>query len=501
MLEKIQYVNIAEETDKEVYKAQTAQQKEKMALLGQRIREAKIPVIILFDGWGASGKGTLIGKTINCLDPRSFKTFSTVAATEQEKRMPLMWRFWNMVPEKGKLSILDRSWYQEYVPAGIEEELSEEEKLSRLDRFNLFERQLTDDGCLIIKFFLHITQEEQKRRFKKLLDNNDTNWRVTGLDLKRNRRYDKYFVEYDKMLEYTNTESAPWTVIDASDKRRAVLSVFSTMIKAIEDRLDGRPAGYGESGKRHIRGEIFSIATKPPLALVPLDKTIEESVYETELKQQQKRLSQLHSRLYERKLPVVIAFEGWDAAGKGGTIRRVSAALDPRGYEAVPIAAPELHELNRQYLWRFWQNLPKSGHVAIFDRTWYGRVLVERLENLTPEKRWRQAYNEINEFENELYDGRMLILKFWLHIDKDEQLRRFNDRMSTPEKQWKITDEDWRNRDKWDQYEAAINEMLQKTSTDFAPWHIIENNDKKYGRIRTLKIINDAIEMWLEKHS
>lgn len=200
------------------------------------------------------------------------------------------------------------------------------------------------------------------------------------------------------------------------------------------------------------------------------------------------------------KIPVVMAFEGWDAAGKGGTICRIASALDPRGFEAVPISAPQPYELNRHYLWRFWQELPKSGHITIFDRTWYGRVLVERIEGLTPEKRWREAYQEINEFENELYDEGMLVLKFWLQIDKDEQLKRFNDRMNTPEKRWKITDEDWRNREKWDAYSEAVNEMLQKTSTDFAPWHIIENNDKRFGRIRTLNVINNAIEAWIERH-
>ncbi len=500
MLDRIVHKDIIID-DKDAYKAQADALKTKMRALEQEIKGKKLPVIIVFEGWGASGKGYVISKTINCLDPRSYRVYSTVKPTETEKRYPMMYRFWNTIPEKGKLTILDRSWYQEIVPAVLEDGITEEEAVERMKTVNVFERQLTDDGYLIIKIFLQIDRAEQKRRFKKLLNSKSTNWRVTDLDLKRNRNYDRYFAQYDKMLEYTNTENAPWVIINADNKYRTVCEVFKTVITAVDDKLMNRPLSIGEDPKRRIPKEIFTMATKAPLSLVKLDKTLDEDIYTQELKKQQKRLSKLHQRLYALKLPVIICFEGWDAAGKGGTIRRIASALDPRGFEAVPIAAPEPHELNRHYLWRFWQHIPKSGHVVIFDRTWYGRVMVERIEGFTEEKRWRAAYQEIKEFESNLYESGILVLKFWMHIDKEEQLRRFNDRTNTPEKRWKITDEDWRNREKWDQYEVAVNEMLQKTSTDFAPWHIIENNDKKYGRIRTLNIINDTLEMWIEKHS
>lgn len=500
MLDKIIQTEIPS-ADKDAYKAQAGTLKLKLTALEQEIKQKKLPVIILFEGWGASGKGYVIGKTINCLDPRTYKVYSTVAPNESEKRMPLMQRFWHVIPEKGKLCILDRSWYQEIVPAAIEGKLKEEEVVERMNMTNVFERQLTDDGYLIIKFFFQISREEQKRRFKKLLSSEETNWRVTDLDLKRNRNYDSYFVAYDKMLEYTNTDYCPWNVINSDNKYRTVCEVFKTIISAIDAKIVGRsPEVVPQQPVRKIQKEIFTMASKPPLSLVRLDKTLSEDIYAEELKKQQKRLSKLHQRLYACKIPVVIAFEGWDAAGKGGTIRRIASALDPRGFEAVPIAAPEPHELNRHYLWRFWEHMPKTGHIVIFDRTWYGRVLVERVEEITEEKRWRSAYQEINEFENSLFESGVLILKFWMHIDQQEQLKRFNDRMDTPEKRWKITDEDWRNREKWDLYESAVNDMLQKTSTDFAPWHIIENNDKKYGRIRTLNIINDTFEMWIEKH-
>lgn len=191
---------------------------------------------------------------------------------------------------------------------------------------------------------------------------------------------------------------------------------------------------------------------------------------------------------------VVIAYEGWDAAGKGGNIKRLTEALDPRGYEVHPIASPEPYAKARHYLWRFWTRLPKDGHIAIFDRTWYGRVMVERLEGFCSENDWQRAYNEINEFERELTDWGAVVIKFWVQIDKQTQLLRFNERQNDPAKQWKITEEDWRNREKWDVYETAVNEMLQKTSTANAPWHILESVDKKYARIKALQITADTLE-------
>ena len=177
----------------------------------------------------------------------------------------------------------------------------------------------------------------------------------------------------------------------------------------------------------------------------------------------------------------------------------MGSALDPRGFEAVPVAAPDAREKNRHYLWRFWTRLPKDGHITIFDRTWYGRVMVERLEKFTPEERCAMAYREINEFEKELTDSGMIVLKFWIQIDKDEQLKRFNDRMNTPEKRWKITDEDWRNREKWDLYEAAVDEMIQKTSTKNAPWIIVEGNDKKYARLKVLETLTARLKEEVKK--
>ena len=286
--------------------------------------------------------------------------------------------------------------------------------------------------------------------------------------------------------------SAPWYIIDAKSRKWTELQVLETLTQGIEIALSNQKLAVP------LLQNVFPLVPMPLLSEVPLDKEIETDEYRKELKELQNRLGELHNRLYRKKVPVIIAYEGWDAAGKGGNIKRIAGALDPRGYEVHPIASPEPHEKARHYLWRFWTRLPKDGHIAIFDRTWYGRVMVERLEGFCSENDWKRAYNEMNEFEKELSDWGAVIIKFWVQIDKDTQLARFTDRQNTPEKQWKITEEDWRNRDKWDAYEGAVNEMIQKTSTTYAPWHILESVDKKYARIKALRIVIAELEKVLD---
>ena len=279
---------------------------------------------------------------------------------------------------------------------------------------------------------------------------------------------------------------------DAKSRKWTEVQILETLTQGIEIALSNHQMAVP------LLQNVFPLKKMPLLCDIPLDKCMEEDVYKKELKQLQQRLGELHNRLYRKKVPVIIAYEGWDAAGKGGNIKRITGALDPRGYEVHPIASPEPHEKARHYLWRFWTRLPRTGHIAIFDRTWYGRVMVERLEGFCSENDWMRAYNEINEFEKELHDWGAVIIKFWVQIDKDTQLARFTDRQNTPEKQWKITEEDWRNRDKWDAYEGAVNEMIQKTSTTYAPWHILESVDKKYARIKALRIVIAELEKVLD---
>ena len=478
-------VNFDEHTN---YKELISQLRQELSGQQLKIRDKKLPVIVIFEGWSASGKGSLIAEMIKYLDPRFFKVHSFLPATESEMRYPLLDRFWKDIPEYGKMLIMDRSWYQELAIARMEEDISSKEYKNRVKSVNTFERQLSDDGYLIIKLFLHISKEEQAQRFEKLCDNDDTSWRVTKLDKKRHKHYDEYYDAFDDMTEQTNTAYAPWNIIDAADKTLAKYQMFDIITKSITNAIE-------EKRQPNPVNEVFPLLTMPSLADISLDdKVLSPDEYAEQLKKCQKELSKLHNRLYRAKIPMMIAFEGWDAAGKGGAIKRIASALDPRGYEAVPIAAPDKAELARHYLWRFWNRIPKTGHIAIFDRTWYGRVMVEKIEGFTSPQRCGQAYTEINEFEKELTDSGVIIVKFWLQIDKDEQLKRFTERQNTPEKQWKITDEDWRNREKWDSYEDAVNEMLCRTSSEYAPWNVIEANDKLYARIKVLKTVINAIK-------
>ena len=474
------------------YRLETRASRDELASLQHRMKDAGLPVMVLFEGWDSSGKGSMIANMIQTLDPRFFKVYTTTDPTPEEQRFPFLWRHWYRTPARGKMAIFDESWYPEVSRARIEDGLSAEEAYSRMNSINTFERQLVQDGYLIIKFFLHISAKEPARRHNRLMSNKNTRWRVTERDKFRNKHYKEYYRVYDEMLEKTNTVFAPWHVISAMERRSAMNDIYQIIVDSIRSALEEKkmivPSEY------HSQVHTFHLVKQPKLEDVPLYRSLEDSAYRDMLRKEQKKLSKLHNVIYREKIPVVIAYEGWDAAGKGGNIKRLTAALDPRGYEVVPIASPTPTEKAHHHLWRFWQNLPESGHITVFDRTWYGRVMVERLEGFCTEEEWKRAYQELNEFEYELEKWGAILIKFWLHIDSDEQLRRFTERQNTPEKQWKITDEDWRNREKWDQYEIAVNDMIRLTSTEYAPWTIIESQDKKFGRIKAIQTLNDAIE-------
>lgn len=452
------------------------------------IKEKKLPVLVIFDGWGGAGKGGILGKVIKNLDPRFYKTETLSVPSEDELRRPFLYRYFVRIPEAGRFSFFDGSWMDEITKDYLRGKTDEEEYRHRLTSIKRFERQLSDNGYLVVKFFFNISKNEQKKRLSALMDDKNTKWRVSKWDLWQNKHYDKCVNVYDEYLELTNQFIAPWYFIDSKSRKWAELQVTEILVKSIDIALEntGRAAA--------ILQNTFPLVQMPKLNEIALDVSIDDEKYDKELKELQAELADLHNYIYHKKIPVVIAYEGWDAAGKGGNIKRLTSALDPRGFEVHPIASPEPAEKNRHYLWRFWKRLPKDGHIAVFDRTWYGRVMVERLEGFCSENDWQRAYNEINEFEKELTDWGAIVIKFWVQIDKDTQLKRFTDRQNTPEKQWKITDEDWRNREKWDMYEDAVNEMIQKTSTEFAPWHILESNDKHYARIKALKTVINAIK-------
>ena len=482
----------AEKPEKEELKERLKEAERKLEQYQLQMKERKLPVLVLVEGWGSAGKGSIIGKVIRNIDPRFFRVATMGEPTAEEKRRPFMYRYVAQIPQEGKFEFLDSGWMDEIVRERFTGELDEEDYAKRVESVRRFERQLVDNGYLLVKLFFHITEKEQRKRIQHLLEDRDTEWRVNPWDRQQNENYKKCEDLFDRYMTDTSSPSAPWYIVDAKDRKWAELQMMETLCGGLEVAFQN----YRTAAP--ILQNVFPLVKMPQLSEVDLDKSISEEDYKKELKELQDRLRELHNRLYRKKVPVIIAYEGWDAAGKGGNIKRITGALDPRGFEVHPIASPEPKEKARHYLWRFWTRLPKTGHIAIFDRTWYGRVMVERLEGFCTENDWKRAYNEINEFEKELSEWGAVIIKFWVQIDKDTQLARFTERQNTPEKQWKITDEDWRNREKWDQYEVAVNEMLQKTSTTYAPWYILPSVDKKYARIEALKIVVRELEKALD---
>ena len=490
MLEKI---DLSKKVDKKTYRRVMDEAEEKLGLLQRECKDAGIPVILVFEGMGAAGKGVQINRLIQALDPRGFDVYACDRPTEDEQMRPFLWRYWTKTPAKGRIAVFDRSWYRS-VQVDRFDGLTREDKLGDAYQDILsFEKQLCDDGTVIMKFFLYIDKDEQKKRFKKLEGSKETSWRVTEEEWNRNKDFDRYLKMNEEMLEKTDTDYAPWVIIEAVDKDYAALKIVSTVMDRLEYELEHRRPEDGKQAQRQ-ESKTRERFKNGVLSGIDLSKSLTEEEYKTRLKKLQKRLAELHSELYRLRIPVVIGFEGWDAGGKGGAIKRLTSNLDPRGYRVNPTAAPNDIEKVHHYLWRFWNSVPKAGHIAIFDRTWYGRVMVERIEGFCSEAEWRRAYQEINEMESHMANAGAVVLKFWLHIDKDEQERRFRERQANPAKQWKITDEDWRNREKWDQYEEAVNEMLIRTSTTYAPWIVVEGNDKRYARVKVLQTVVDALE-------
>ncbi|MEG0688564.1 MAG: polyphosphate:AMP phosphotransferase [Hungatella sp.] len=494
MLEKI---DLSKKADKETYKQVMSEEGERLGQLQRDCKDAGIPVMIVFEGMGASGKGVQINRLIQSLDPRGFSVYASDQSNNEERMRPFLWRFWIKTPAKGRITIFDRSWYRRVQIDRFNGETPDLEMPGAYQDILSFERQLSDDGTVIIKLFLYISKEEQKKRFKKLEESKENAWRVTKQDWKRNKSYNEYLKINEEMLQNTDTEYAPWNIIEATDKDYAAMKILSAVSSRLAYELEKRKkqAADVKTTNVEITPNKFQSGV---LSGIDLTKTLDKDAYKKKIDELQKKLSFLHSELYRLRIPVVLGFEGWDAGGKGGAIRRLTGHLDPRGYQVNPTASPNDIEKLHHYLWRFWNNMPKAGHIAIFDRTWYGRVMVERIEGFCTENEWKRAYQEINEMEAHMANAGAVVLKFWLQIDKDEQERRFKERMDTPSKQWKITDEDWRNREKWDQYEEAVNEMLIRTSTTYAPWIVVEGNCKYYARVKVLETVVHALEARLK---
>ena len=461
-------------------------------------RAKKFPVIVVIGGVDGAGKGETVNTLHEWMDPRFLETTAFGPLSDEELERPEFWRFWRSLPPKGKLGIFFGSWYTRPLIQRVYGETKTPELEEALARINTFERELADDGALILKFWFHLGKKDQKKRLKSLEKDPEKRWRVTPEDWKHFKLYDKFYKVCTRALRATSTGHAPWTIVEGYDARYRYATTGQHILEQVAKRLalSAHPVS-----KTLLVPVASATGMKQTTILETLDlsKKVEKKKYEDEMDEWQGRLNLLSRKATPRKISSILVFEGPDAAGKGGAIRRITRALDARFYRIIPIAAPTDEEKAQHYLWRFWRHLPRSGRVTIYDRSWYGRVLVERVEGFAREEEWMRAYKEINNFEEQLAEHGTVVLKFWLHISKDEQLRRFKEREQTSYKQYKITAEDYRNRKQWESYERAVNDIVERTSTEFAPWHLIEANDKYHARLKIVRTFCKALEKKLKE--
>ena len=457
------------------------------------LKEAgRFPVIVLINGVDGAGRGETLHLLNEWLDPRYVETRAYGVPTEDERERPPMWRFWRDLPPRGKVGLLFGSWYSLALQGDdgqgrIVDEISEH----RASAIQRFERMLVDEGALLVKFWFHLSKKEQKNRLKSLESDRKTRWRVTKEDWRRYKEYDRFRRVSEHLVRRTSTAEAPWHIVDGLDDRFRSLTVGHILLQSIRRRLE-LPDHVGQPCEPPImRGQLDQ---RNVLNALDLGLSLDKRTYSVELKLLQERLGKLSRDKRFASRSLICVFEGNDAAGKGGSIRRMIQALDPRQCAVVPIAAPSEEERAQPYLWRFWRKLPRQHRITIFDRSWYGRVLVERIEGFCSEADWTRAYAEINDFEAQLVDNGAVVVKFWLAISEDEQLRRFKEREAVEFKRFKITEEDWRNREKWDAYAEAVCDMVDRTSTDIAPWTLIEANDKRFARIKVLRTVCERLE-------
>lgn len=451
----------------------------------------EFPVIVVFAGLDAAGKSETANLLNEWLDPRLIETRAFDAPTEEERERPRMWRYFRALPPKGKIGFTFLGWYTEPLIGRFEKRIDREATEQLLAENARFERMLVHDGALVLKFWFHISKDQQKKRLKKLSKDPRTRWRVGDEAWEHLAGYDRFKRTGEQVLRATDSGEAPWVIVEGSDERYRNLTVARALVHALRAHLD-RAAPLHEPDPPPLLAPADGLEV---LDRLDLSLSLPKANYATELETLQGRVNMaMRSPRFRKRHSVVAVFEGNDAAGKGGSIRRVTAALDVRQYEVASIAAPNDEERLHPYLWRFWRRLPRRGELTIFDRSWYGRVLVERVEKLASERDWMRAYSEIVDFEQQLVAHGVIVVKFWLSVSKDEQLRRFQERESVAWKNFKITPEDYRNRKKWGAYAAAVNDMVERTSTDVAPWTLVEANDKRYARVKVLRTLVEAIE-------
>lgn len=503
---------------KKEYKRREAILREELLEAQFRLKDAGFPVIVLVHGVDGAGKGETVNTLHEWMDTRLIVTRAYDKPTTEEAERPLFWRFWRDLPPAGRTGMFLKAWYSDPFIRRVYGETSQEAFDHALSRILAFERTLADAGAVILKIWLHLGARQQKKVFKALEADPDQAWRVSKKDWQHWKRYDQFVPVAEHLLMRTSVGTAPWEIVEGFDSRFRNLEVGSLLLNAIrrglaeeeQRRKVAEESRFKGKGKRRVDALLLENPNVAPeteapsaastvLSTLDMTRTLAKSRYARKVTRLQGRLNGLRRDARDRGLSMVLVFEGWDAAGKGGAIRRVVRALDARFYQVISVAAPNDEERAHHYLWRFWRHIPREGRVTIFDRSWYGRVLVERIEGFATEREWMRAYAEINDFEAELVGYGIVLKKFWIHLTPEEQEARFKARAESPLKSWKLTEEDWRNRDRWDAYERAVNDMVERTSTPLAPWALVEGNDKRHARVRVLQEVCDALERALEK--
>jgi polyphosphate:AMP phosphotransferase len=454
------------------------------------------PLLLVISGVEGGGRGETANKLTEWMDPRHIHVVAFGPRAPEEAARPPAWRYWRSLPPKGKIGILMNAWYNEATLAHVQGKIDADQVNTRVQAIREHEQMLTDEGFVLLKFWIHLSRAAQKQRLQELEHDPTTAWRVTREDWKAYRIYNKAHELWESLLRETSTGVAPWHIVEGTDGRYRYLTVGKILLDVLRTTLAPRPT----TPKHAITPPAPSVIDNVKLIRdLDLSKKLPVKDYDRALEKHQGKLATLtrHKRFAKRSL--ILVFEGVDAAGKGGAIRRVTGALDARQYVTVPVAAPTEEERAFPYLWRFWRNVPRYGGITIFDRSWYGRVLVERVEGYCSVYDWMRAYDEINQFEEQLTRGDAVVVKFWLQISKAEQLRRFKARERSPFKRFKITADDWRNRKKWNAYEQAVCDMVDRTSTEIAPWTLVEAEDKYYARIKVLQTIAGRVKQALDR--
>jgi AMP-polyphosphate phosphotransferase len=484
---------IGNRIDKRIFEREAPKVRTALLAAQKKLATSSTSVVILIGGVEGAGKAETVNLLLGWMDARGIEVHAMWDTSDEERERPPMWRFWRVLPPKGRIGIFFGSWYTAPIIDRVFRRSRGAELDQALDRIVEFERMLAAEGTLLLKLWFHLSEDAQRKRLKELAKDPQQRWRVTKMDWKFFDKYDRFREVSERALRRTSTGEAPWTIVEAVDARYRTLTVTQTILRAIEDRL------AEEATARPAKRVPDRPKPKPVNVLSQLDlsKKLPDREYRRELDEYMGRINLLSRRLYERRRSLLLVFEGPDAAGKGGAIRRVISAVDARNYQVNSVAAPTDEERARPYLWRFWRNLPRLGRITIYDRSWYGRVLVERIEGFCRAEDWKRAYAEINAFEEQLADFGIIIVKFWLMVSPQEQLRRFKDRELTPYKQYKLTEEDWRNRSKWDAYLAAACEMIERTSAGHAPWVLVEANDKNHARMKVMKSVHRALKQAL----